>query len=211
MLDQNIHPKLQELVRRELQVGERIAWSGSPIPTLFVPHAIASFLFGIPWTAFAVFWTMAAGIGTMSYKGGFSWFSLFPLFGVPFVLIGIGMLSAPFVAYFRSKKTAYVITDKRAITIEGGKSTVIRSYPPEKLLEIFRTEKKNGSGDVIIVNRSWKDSDGDRQSEQLGFLRVRDAKQIEDKLKELAAKSETKTPILNPAQFNSERIYPEFQ
>lgn len=118
------------------------------------------------------------------------------------------MLSAPLVAYFKSGKTAYLITDRRAITFEGGRSAVIRSYTPEKLGEIYRKEKRNGSGDVIIVHRSWKDSDGDRQNEELGFLRVRDAKAVEQKLKTLAAKAEKKQRD-DVIQDQTDRIYPE--
>ena len=188
MFDQSIPHDLQEFIRRELHPGETIVWSGAPIHRFFTPPATASFLFGIPWTAFAIFWTVGAGIGTL-FTGGLSWFSLFPLFGVPFILIGLGMLSAPLLAYRKSRRSAYVVTDKRAITFEGGKSMTIRSYPPEKLRHIYRTEKRDGSGDVIIKVRSWKDSDGDRQSEELGFLRVRDAREVERRLKDLADKA----------------------
>jgi hypothetical protein len=142
------------------------------------------FLFAIPWTAFAIFWVCGtAGFKIPEFKEGFD---PFPLFGVPFVLIGIIMLSSPLWAYWKSFKTVYVITDRRAITFDGGWSTTIRSYPPDKLEDIYRKEKKDGSGDVIISRRSWRDSDGDRQSEELGFLRIPNPRQIEGMLKELA-------------------------
>lgn len=182
--ERSIPRNLRAKVDSELEAGERVQWIDMPIPRYFTPASTGAFLFAIPWTAFAILWMCgAAGFKIPDFKEGFD---LFPLFGVPFVLIGLGMLSSPFWAYRKSFKTVYVITDRRAITFDGGWSTTIRSYPPEKLADIFRKEKKDGSGDVIISRRAWRDSDGDRQSEDLGFLRIPNPKQIESMLKQLA-------------------------
>jgi hypothetical protein len=107
------------------------------------------------------------------------------------VLVGFGLLSTPLFTYRRSFKTVYVITDKRAITFSGVWSTTVRSYPPETLREIYRKERKDGTGDVVISRRAWRDSDGDRQSEELGFLRVESPKEIENMLKSLAEQAST--------------------
>lgn len=176
---------LQKKVDCELESGERIEWIGMPIPRFFTPAATAAFLFAIPWTAFAIFW-MCGASGFEMPDFGEGGFSLFPLFGVPFVLIGLGMLSSPIWAFKKAFRTVYVITDRRAITIEGIWSTTIRSYPPDKLQDIYRKEKRDGSGDVIITRRAWRDSDGDRRSEELGFLRIRNPKEVEQMLKTMA-------------------------
>ena len=174
----SISRELRAKVDSELESGERIQWIDMPIPRYFTGAATGAFLFAIPWTAFAVFWMFGSWHQSESVP--------FTLFGVPFVLIGIGMLSSPLWAYRKSFKTVYVITDQRAITFDGGWSTTIRSYPPEKLADIYRKEKRDSSGDVIISRRAWRDSDGDRQSEELGFLRISNPKQIESMLNELA-------------------------
>lgn len=180
----SIPRKLQTRVDHELDAGERIQWIGMPMPRCFTPASTFAFLFAVPWTAFAVFWMYgAAGFQISDFKEGVD---LFPLFGVPFVLIGLGMLSSPLWAYRKSLKTVYVITDRRAITFDGGWSTTIRSYPPSKLTDIYRKEKRNGSGDVVISRKAWRDSDGDHQSEELGFLRIQNPKQVESMLNKLA-------------------------
>ncbi|MDH3529469.1 MAG: hypothetical protein OEQ28_07875, partial [Acidobacteriota bacterium] len=208
--DQSLPQKLDIIVKNELEIGERVDWSGMPVPAFFTPQSISSVLFGIPWTAFALFWTASAGIGTISIKGGLSLFSLFPLFGVPFILIGIGMLSAPLFAYSKARKTAYVITDRRAISFEGGRSTVIRSYSPEMLHGIYRTEKPDGSGDVIIKKDAWRDSDGDKHSEEFGFLSVRNVKEVEQKLRDLAKKAVRPRRVHHrEIENDTGRIYPE--
>lgn len=177
---------LQALVDRELDPGERVVWYDMPIPRFFTPLTTGTFIFAIPWTAFAIFWIMgASGFKLPDFSEGSSFF---PLFGVPFVLVGLGLLSSPIWAYRKAFRTVYVITDRRAITFIGGRTTTIRSYPPSRLQEIYRKERRDGSGDVVITHKAWRDSDGDRQSEELGFLRVRNPKEVEQMLKQLAPK-----------------------
>jgi hypothetical protein len=184
MIDFTIPSKLQDLISRELDPDERVVWSAMPKPRYFTGPALAAFLFAIPWTAFSLFWIAgAAGFKIPQFNRGED---LFPLFGVPFVLIGIGMLSSPLWTYRNSLRTVYVITNRRAITIDGGRSYTIRSYASEMLTDTYRREHADGTGDVIIIRNSWKDSDGDRQSQELGFLRIPDAKSVEQMLKELA-------------------------
>jgi hypothetical protein len=180
-----IPQELEEKVRREVEAGEHILWMQQPIPRYFTAMSIGTFMFAIPWTAFAVFWTCgASGFKLPDFsKGGFS---LFPLFGLPFVLIGIGMLSTPLWAYRKASKTVYVITDRRAITFDAGWTTTIRSYFPDKLQNIHRKEKRNGTGDVVLGQRIWSGSEGGQQTQDLGFLNIRDPKTVEQMLRKLA-------------------------
>jgi len=176
---------LQDDVERQLDQGERIRWMEQPIPRFFTAGSTGTFIFGIPWTAFAVFWICgASGFKRPDFsKGGFS---LFPLFGVPFVLIGIAMLLSPLWARRKGLKTVYVITDRRAITFDGGWTTTIRSYTPEQLKDMYRKEKKDGSGDVVIGQAAGMVSRGGQaQMMDIGFLRVRDVRKTEQMLREL--------------------------
>lgn len=184
-LERPISRELEAKIDRELEAGERVVWKGKPIPRFFTPSSTGAFLFALPWTAFAIVWMLGAAEFKMpDFNEGKD---LFPLFGVPFLLIGLGMLSSPFWAYWRSLKTVYVITEKRALTFDGGVfTTTIRSYAPHKLQDLFRREKSNGTGDVLIDRRDWRDTDGDQQTEELGFLRLENPKEIEALLKELA-------------------------
>jgi hypothetical protein len=184
--NRHIPPHLQSKVDRELDSGESIEWIEMPIPRFFTPIATGGFLFGIPWTAFAISWTAAAAWGTSRDGAGVD--VGFALFGVPFILVGFCMLSSPIWAYRKALHTVYVITNRRAITFDGGMSMTIRSYTPDRLHDIYRKEKRDGTGDVVIARRAWRDSDGDRQSEELGFFRVRDPKTIESMLRKLAEK-----------------------
>lgn len=169
--------QLKQKVNNELASGERVQWMAQPKPRFFSPSTTAIFLFAIPWTGFAVFWMYGASSAPF---GGFS------LFGVPFVLIGIGMLAIPFWVYYKSLNSIYAITNRRAMTIEGGRAFTIRSYPPEKLQDIYRRERENGFGDIIFAFDTWEDSDGDSHKNDLGFLNIQEPKRIEKMLKKLA-------------------------
>ncbi len=176
---------MEERVRRELEAGESIRWMEQPIPRLFAPATIGAVLFAIPWTAFAVFWMFgASGFKMPNFSEG--GFAFFPLFGVPFVLIGFGMLSSPLWAYRKALKTVYAITNRRAIAFEGGWTTTVRSFRPDQLKNVYRKERRNGVGDVILGQRVWTDSDNDRRSMDMGFMNVRDAKRVERLIQELA-------------------------
>lgn len=179
---------LRDLIDRELASGEHVQWMQMPVPRYFTPRATAAFLAGIPCTAFALFWTATAAWGT-SRGGDAGLLRVFPLFGVPFILIGLALLSGPFWAHRKALKSVYVITNRRAITFDGGWSMTVRSYPPERLTEVFRKEKKDGIGDVVITHRAWRDSDGYRHTEELGFLNVREPKVVESMLNTLAGQA----------------------
>jgi hypothetical protein len=182
-----ISQKRMARVNRELKPMEKIRWIEQPIPRYFTPRAKAYFLFGIPWTAFIIFWILGASVSWWAKGGGGS--GVMTVFGIPFLLIGLGLLSSPLWAYRRALKTIYVITDRRAITFGGGSSTTINSYPPEKLKDVYRKEHKDGTGDVIILRHEWQNSDDQYRVEEVGFLRVRDPQGVERILKKLAGQA----------------------
>ena len=176
--------QLRTLIEGELNDGEKITWIGAPIPQRFAMRSIPTVLFGIPWTAFALFWMAgASGFQIPDFREASD---LFPLFGIPFVLIGIGMLSSPFWMMRKARKTAYILTNARAIIFDGGFSTTIRSFAPERLTDLRRKQRSDGSGDLIFERKLSYDSDGDRQTSDHGFLAISDVKAVEDLVRQLA-------------------------
>ena len=172
----NIPDQLEKRVQDELEPGERILWQDMPVPHFFTAPAAVSFLFAIPCIGLTVFFML----GTAHFGG-----TLFTLLGIPFLLFGLAMLSAPIWVYRKSRKTVYVITERRAIAFEGDRLATIRSYTPGQLHNIYRKERKDGTGDVIIVQKEWRDAEGDRQKQEIGFIRIGNAKKVEAMLKQL--------------------------
>lgn len=149
-------PDAQRRLTAELQPGERLVWADAPRPRYFTAPALVAFLFAIPWTGFAVFWVVMAG-GMAWFSGGDDRtpapFKIFPLFGLPFILIGIGLLSSPIWMRRKLLRTVYAVTDRRAIVFEGSALTsavTVRSFLPERLTSMARTERADGSGDLVF-------------------------------------------------------------
>lgn len=134
--------EIQRIQENALEPREKLLWSGRPDPARALIGTLAIWLFAVPWTAFAVFWMWgASGAGKRSLQPGWTVDFLFPFFGLPFVLIGLAMMSAPYWAYLKAKRTVYAITDKRVLIIEVGKSRTVQSYSGEDIGNIKRTER----------------------------------------------------------------------
>ena len=95
--------RMRDAVTREFQ-GEAIRWVGRPSARRVFTRSLAIWLFAIPWTAFSIGWEWAALGGWLSGKpspsSAHTLFGIvFPLFGLPFVLVGLGMMATPFLAW----------------------------------------------------------------------------------------------------------------
>jgi hypothetical protein len=177
--------KLRILVETELNPGEDITWIGSPIPRLFARRALPIVLFGIPWTLFAVFWICgAAGFkmpNIQKMEDGFF------LFGIPFVLVGIVMLSSPLWYRYKARRTCYVLTNRRAIVFDGGfLNTTIRSFEPERLHDLRRIQRDDGSGDLVLDRVFNLHREGHMQSTDYGFLAIENVRAVEQLVRGLA-------------------------
>ncbi|MFP4476380.1 MAG: hypothetical protein ACLFOY_12540 [Desulfatibacillaceae bacterium] len=175
-----------EKVERERREGEQILWFARAIPRFFVPATGFAYLFGIPWTAFSIFWILgAAGVLDVEPEGGLGWAALF---GVPFIIVGLGILGTPFYAYWKQMRVFHVITDQRAILFSD--SGEIRSFHPRDLRHVQRRERKDGTGDIVMALGRWRDSDGDEQTEEIGFMGVREPRTVERMLRNLSEQGE---------------------
>jgi hypothetical protein len=189
----------QDAIRHEIGGAERIRWMSFPNPAGAMLTTIPMILFAIPWTAFAVFWVVtAAGFGseTKTRPGPEEWIGyVFPLFGLPFVLIGVGMLLSPFFAWRKAKRTLHFITDKRALTMVFGRSVSITAYMPDSFSSIRKMVAGNGSGTVHFAKEEYQSKHGTRMRE-IGFGGVAQAELAAKYLEEL--RSGTKADAIQP-------------
>ena len=177
---------LREKIDRELAPGEVIRWIQQPIARFFTPASIFFFLFGIHWTAGVSGATFPTAWGAVFTPVMLTSLLFMPFIMGLFLFIGFSCLLAPLCAKKVSLKTVYIITDRRAISFEGVRTVTIRSYLPSQLKNIYRQEKKDGSGNIILTIYYIKDSDGDERKEYIGFMDIQDPKGAEKYLKELA-------------------------
>jgi hypothetical protein len=189
-MHEGLSPELSHLVETELAKGERIVWLGQPIPSRYARMGLGQFAFAIPFIAFSIFWIAAAS----GFKlPDFSKITvLFPLWGVPFVLVGLWTLSTPLRLHRRALRTAYVITNVRALIVSRGAlhGATIQSFGPSSLTSLLRTQLPDGSGHLYF--KPPKPASNRRQASDpgVGFLAVSDVKEVEDLVRELSRKSE---------------------
>lgn len=192
---------LQKRLDNELDTGEPLLWAGQPNSRRMAGQTVGLVFFGIPWTAFAIFWTLtASGIGGLATGGvsgrSFGPGATFGLFGLPFIAIGIGLLTAPLWMARKAQRTVYAVTDKRAVILEGGfgGSFSVRSLAPPLLADRARNQRADGSGDLVFTRTrqtEWRStSDGPRSSTSVaGFYAVADVKAVDDLIQDTFEKS----------------------
>jgi hypothetical protein len=176
---------LQQLLRRELDPEERVVWAARPAPLSRAVASAGTFLFGVPFFSFAVFWTWGAtrafnGPRTVE-NGVFS--RLAYLWGAMFVLVGAAMLLSPLWAWWVARHTLYAVTDRRAIVIEAPlRGITVQSFSGERLRDVVRHEHSSGHGDLIFEREAIKGRRGRTVYRDVGFVGIADVKRVEELL-----------------------------
>jgi hypothetical protein len=151
-----VDTSLELALERELEPGERILWSGGQ-PARINLAGFAIWLFGVPWTAFALFWMAMAATGVEATDGAGALAWAFP----PFVAAGIAMLAAPFGPLLAARRVLFAVTDRRVVRIGlFGKRLWTRWVERERIDEITRTERPDGSGSLQLSLGIATDSRG---------------------------------------------------
>lgn len=171
-----------------LAPGEKLLWQGRPAPGVRLGDFLTARLpFGLVFTAFAVFWIMATSAMTQNTSMGFEFF---PLFGIPFVLVGLHqVIGAPlWDAYERthswyalSDQAAFIATelfgrralkriplaDMNALELEDGVEGTVW-FKRETQVHTSTTRTKNG----LPRHRTYT------SQTRTGFKRIADARQV---------------------------------
>ena len=175
-----ILPEVRQRVEPELRSGEKLIWAEQPPPHIFRKQSLGIVLFSIPWTAFSVFWMFGAAHGMQPFRES-NVFSFFPLFGLPFVGIGILMFFSPLLYGRKARQTVYVITDQRVIIIEGRAfgAASVQTYMPQRLTGMSRKERADGSGDLIFEQFRERAGSG-TTTVRRGFIGLEHVRDVED-------------------------------
>lgn len=177
-------PELQARVKAELKPGEVVNWAGQPLPRRYAAKAGWSWLFFIPWTAFAIFWIGgAARFRVPSFTEPQDFFALW---GLPFVAIGVAGLTSPLWLRLAAARVVYVVTNQRAFSIEGRRSLIVRNYLPAQLGTMTRRERGDGSGDLILALEPYAGNRGLTNTRERGFFGVAEVRLVGRLLEDLA-------------------------
>lgn len=173
-----------------LEPGERILWQGRP-DTRVEWGDVISFqsMFGLVFAGFAVFWiTMARNIGS-HFDDGIS--SVFPLFGLPFVAVGLHMVVGRLIFdAVRRRGTWYTLSDRTAfIAVSSRGLRRLERYPLEPDMPLVLDDGNPGTvwfAEKVTHNPGGWSGSGSNQRyrgpsttrEQIGFRRIDGARGV---------------------------------
>jgi hypothetical protein len=180
---QSAPPSIADAASREL-MGERIFWAGSPDRWAYAARNWRTALSGVPFLAFAIFWTYQ--VIHIPAKGGQGFSVFFPLWGLLFVLFGLSMLLSPLWAAWTAGNVYYVVTERRAVIFEKKFKLNIQSFPRLSVVGYDRVSSGGASGSIIfqrIANRSVRGT----RIKEIGFIGLPDYAGAEQALNKLVA------------------------
>jgi hypothetical protein len=137
-------------IEQELSPGEQFVWSGQPRGGVRL-RAADWFLipFSIFWCGFAIFWEVGALMVTAHAPDPFA--VIFPLFGVPFVVIGLYLVFGRFLVDARIRgRTFYGITNERIVIVRGLFARRTKSLNLRTLSDISLSERSDRSGTITF-------------------------------------------------------------
>jgi len=143
----------QMVIQKELNSGERLIWAGAPKQGLILKGSDTFTIpFSLLWGGFAIFWEyMALTMAPKAQNAPDGFALLFPLFGIPFVVIGLYMIFGRFVYDSKKRgKTFYGLTNQRAIIVSGVFRKNVKSLNLKTMSDISLSEKANGYGSIVF-------------------------------------------------------------
>ena len=135
---------------QNLDRGERLLWSGQPRSGIRLRGQDAYLIpFSIMWGGFAIFWEYMALTQASKAPGPVG--VVFPLFGLPFVAVGLYLIFGRFFADARSRaRTFYGVTSERIIIVSGLFSQQTKSLQLRTLTDVSLTQRSDGSGTITF-------------------------------------------------------------
>lgn len=138
----------RKVIQSELDSGELLKWSGMPKQgAIFRGADVFMIPFSLLWGGFAIFWEIMAFAIPSKEAGAIAY--IFPLFGLPFIAIGLYMIFGRFIHDSKKRaKTFYGLTNKRVIIVSGIFSKNVKSLNLRNLTDISLSEKSDRSGTI---------------------------------------------------------------
>jgi len=171
-----------------LEEGETILWQGRPTNGIRLSDFISFNLpFGLVFAAFAAFWITTSAAMTGNAGMGFD---LFPLFGVPFLLVGLYLaVGVPFWDAYERSNSWYTLTDRGAYiaTELFGRRKLVRT----SVADMNALELEDGPEGTVWFRKEFRVHTSTRRSRsglpsrsthtsmiRLGFKRITEVRKV---------------------------------
>lgn len=140
---------MEYVFNEELLKDERVLWEGKPnINVMFTGMDYFLVPFSLIWCTFAIFWEMGT-LELLPFSNNNEIPTFLPLFGIPFVLIGLYFVFGRFLyKRFKKKNTFYAITNKRVLIVTNLKNKSMQSKYINTINSINYSQKNNGMGTI---------------------------------------------------------------
>ncbi|HYM10831.1 MAG TPA: PH domain-containing protein, partial [Bryobacterales bacterium] len=105
-------------------------------------------------------------------------FAVFPIFGLPFLLIGLGVILTPLWAYLKGLSTVYAVTNQRVMVISGRGTRSVKSVTPADIVAVDYRERPDGSGDIAILTTAQTRTNNSVSQVKVGLFGVSNVKEV---------------------------------
>ena len=171
-------PNPLDIAKAEMTPGEKLLWAETSLPKNARRRIIPISLLGWIFLLLSLAWVNKAATASIG---------LFIL-GVPFVVGGLALASAPWWWPNVTRRTIYAISDQRLLLIRDFSKRRVASYGPEDIDVVERREHRDGSGDVIFRREETQklkhhhDPHGKRRvgMREIGFFGVPEVRRVEE-------------------------------
>ena len=109
-----------DVARKEMRPHEHLVWADRPVVSARARPGLGRVLFGLLFAGFAAFWMTMAWLMTRGSSDPVGTF--FPFFGIPFFLVGVGVVVAGVRNWAAGGSTVYALSDQRVLVIRGGEN-----------------------------------------------------------------------------------------
>jgi hypothetical protein len=167
-----------------LDPDERLLWTGRPAQGMrYTGKRIGASFVGLFVLGFALFWTAGASAGLWMGEWRntdtlmFWFFILFPIFGLPFVGLGLYATVGHFFHDRNTRaKTLYALTNRRALILVLGRKVSVKSWPirPETVIDYEPGLEAN----IYVATETHTDSEGDKTHTRVGFDLIEDGDKV---------------------------------
>lgn len=105
--------------------------------------------------------------------------AFFPLFGVPFLAAGCGIMAVPALAGRRARRTVCCVTDRRAFRVEARRTVRVDSWSGADIGDVSKELFPDGTGTVNFVQTPLRHRRGATWLSREGFIGVQDPRGCE--------------------------------
>ena len=169
----------EQAIRSELLSSEILCWTGRPAVARVLLASGLPILFLVSWEAMAIYAAVSPVRAWL--EEGRPQDSL-PLAHVAMVIAGLLFLAKTAGPMFAASRTAYGITNRRIIVVSRLTARRVQSVEGASIDGVGRTERSNGSGDVVIRSGGQADC-------SLALIGVPDVRQVTERVEQLRASS----------------------